>query len=148
MDSNEPSYRWIALFLSFLQMFIYGFVLNSIPPVLPLIVAEFSITLAEAGLLMTFFAVPAIFSVPAALVIIKFGVKRISILGLGLLLIGVSLTAFSTNYASLLFGRLVGGVGGTLLFVTAASIIPMWFNQWKYWRDRIQHESVYEHLKK
>jgi predicted MFS family arabinose efflux permease len=111
-------------------MFIYGFVLNSIPPVLPLIVAEFSITLAEAGLLMTFFAVPAIIiSIPGALVIAKFGIKKISLLGLGLLLIGVGLTAFSTNFASLLLGRLVGGVGGTLLFVTAASIIPMWFSQ-------------------
>ncbi len=130
MDFNESSYRWIALFLSFLQMFIYGFVLNSIPPVLPLIVAEFSITLAEAGLLMTFFAVPAIIiSIPGALIIIKFGVKRISILGLGLLLIGVLMTVFSTNFAILLTGRLVGGIGGTLLFVTASSLIPMWFNQ-------------------
>ena len=130
MDFNEPSYRWIALFLSFLQMFIYGFVLNSIPPVLPLIVAEFSITLAEAGLLMTFFAVPAIvFSIPGALIIIKFGVKRISILGLGLLIMGSIITVFSTNFAILLIGRLVGGIGGTLVFVTASSLIPMWFNQ-------------------
>jgi len=130
MDFHEPSYRWIALFLAFLQMFIYGFVLNSIPPVLPLIVAEFSITLAEAGLLMTFFAVPAIIiSIPGALIIIKFGVKKISILGLGLLLIGVLMTVFSTNFAILLTGRLVGGIGGTLLFVTASSLIPMWFNQ-------------------
>jgi len=129
MDFEEPSYRWIALFLSFLQMFIYGFVLNSIPPVLPLIVAEFSITLAEAGLLMTFFAVPAIFSIPGALIIIKFGVKKISMLGLGLLFIGVLITVFSNNFATLLIGRLVGGVGGTLVFVTAASIIPMWFDK-------------------
>jgi DHA1 family purine base/nucleoside efflux pump-like MFS transporter len=110
-------------------MFIYGFVLNSIPPVLPLIVAEFSITLAEAGLLMTFFAVPALVSIPSVLIIIKFGVKKISILGLGFLLIGALITVFSTNFATLLIGRLVGGVGGTLVFVTAASIIPMWFDQ-------------------
>ena len=130
MDFNESSYRWIALFLSFLQMFLYGFVLNSIPPVLPLIVAEFSITLAEAGLLMTFFAVPAIIiSIPGALIIVKFGVKKISILGLGLLLIGVLMSVFSTSFTILLIGRLVGGIGGTLVFVTASSLIPMWFNQ-------------------
>lgn len=130
MDFHEPSYRWIALFLSFLQMFIYGFVLNSIPPVLPLIVAEFSITLAEAGLLMTFFAIPAIVvSIPGALIIFKFGVKKISIFGLGLLLGGVLMSVFSTNFTILLIGRLVGGIGGTFVFVTASSLIPMWFNQ-------------------
>jgi predicted MFS family arabinose efflux permease len=128
MDSEATSYRWVALFLSWIQMWLYGFTLNSIPPVLPLIIAEFSITLAEAGLLMTLFAVPAIIvSIPGALIIAKFGVKKISISGLGLLLIGVLMAVFSTNFAMLLSGRLVAGIGGTLLFITASSIIPICF---------------------
>lgn len=129
MDFEETSYRWIALFLSWIQMWLYGFILNSIPPILPLIISEFSITLAAAGLLMTLFAVPAIIvSVPGALIIAKFGVKKISISGLGLLLVGVLITVFSTNFLMLLISRLIAGIGGTLLFVTSSSIIPIWFN--------------------
>ena len=129
MDFEETSYRWVALFLSWIQMWLYGFILNSIPPVLPLIIAEFSISLAEAGMLMTLFAVPAIIiSIPGALIISKFGVKKITISGLGLLLIGVLLTVFSTNFLTLLISRLVAGIGGTLLFVTSSSIIPIWFS--------------------
>jgi MFS family permease len=54
-------YRWVILIIVYLSILAFTFLLQSIPPILPLIISELKLLYAEAGLLMSLFALPGLF---------------------------------------------------------------------------------------
>ncbi len=54
-------YRWVILILSYLCMLGLAFSIQSLPPILTLIIKELDLTHAKAGLLVSLFALPTIF---------------------------------------------------------------------------------------
>jgi len=49
------------LIITFFSMFLYGMVLQSVPPILTTLTNELNLTHTEGGLLMSLFALPGLF---------------------------------------------------------------------------------------
>ena len=93
-------YRWIILLVVYLCMLVYAFTLQSLAPVLTLIIRDLKISHTQAGLLMSLFTLPAVF---LAILIgllsdrwgsFKVGLTSFSLLIAGTLLFGLSRTFF------------------------------------------------------
>ncbi len=128
MADAAPRLKWYVLVATLFAFLAYGFSLQVIPPLMTSIVAEFGVSNAEAGLLMSFVLIPGvILSIPVSIVLDKYGVKATG--GVALLLIVVSslLTAVASDFTMLLVARLILGVGGALIMIVTPTIIPQWF---------------------
>ncbi|MFZ3063113.1 MAG: MFS transporter, partial [Actinomycetota bacterium] len=120
--------RWSALALGYLCALSFAFVFQSIPPVLSLIIKDLGISHAQAGALMSLFALPGIaISIPGGLLADFFGEKRTGLLALVLMILGVVLVASGKSFAILGLGRIVSGVGALTLSIVAARLISSWF---------------------
>lgn len=81
--------KWLMLAISFFSLFSFVFAMLSVPPVVPQIMLEFGLSHAEAGLLMLLVALPAIFlALPAGILVVKWGPRRVGSLGLFISTIG------------------------------------------------------------
>ncbi|MDF3832116.1 MFS transporter [Cupriavidus basilensis] len=81
-------------------------------PLFPWIKAEFGLSYAELGLLMTvFFAVSAVVQTASGFVVDRFGASPVLFGGLGLLGAAALLLSVSPSYAMLLLGAGVAGIG-------------------------------------
>jgi MFS family permease len=99
-----------------------------VPPVMPLLMAEFSQSAGQAGLLMSVFAVTGLLlAVPSGFILQKLGYRRTGLMALAILAIGAASGAFSRGIGSLLLSRFVEGAGLSLMAVTAPDIIALWF---------------------
>jgi MFS family permease len=105
-----------------------GMAMQTISPVLTEIVSEFSLSYAQGGLLMSFFALPAILiSIPAGMLADRYNQKIILITSLILVIAGSILFFNSANFYMLLLGRVIIGFGSAALFVLGPQIIAQWF---------------------
>lgn len=85
-----------------------------LPPVLPLLVADFGIRSGQAGFLVTvFFSMYAVFQLPAGMLADKFGQMRLLFVGMVVLLIGIFLVAIANSYKMLIMAQLLAGIGGS-----------------------------------
>lgn len=115
---------WLILWAAFSAGVIATFVQFSIPPILPLLQAHYHVTYTDSALLMSLFALATILSaVPSGFVVQQFGVRKIGLIGLVILFIGVLLCLIANSYAIILFGRIIEGFGFGLVSVAAPSAI-------------------------
>lgn len=122
------SYRWVMLLVAFFAIFTYHLTLQSVPPVLSLIIEEFRLTHAQAGLIMSAFALSGIFlAIPAGLIVDRYGPKRVAVVSYCLAIAGVVVVAFSPSLILLLVGRVFTGVGAITLMLLAPQFISRWF---------------------
>jgi len=106
----------------------FAFVFQSLPPTLTLIVKELKLTHAQAGLLMSLFALPAIFlSIPGGLLSDYYGIRKIGIISLVLMIVGTLLVALSDAFLNISSGRLLSGVGAVTLSIVASQLLSQWF---------------------
>ena len=106
----------------------FALVFQSIPPILRLIVSELRITHAQAGLLMSLFALPGIFlAIPGGIISDRFGAKKIGFASLILMIIGTFLAALSNGFLLMAFGRAVSGIGAVTLAVVLPQLLSRWF---------------------
>ena len=120
--------RWVMLLVSLFAFMAYGFVFQSLPPLLNELQGVFGVDDAAAGLLMSFVVIPGIFlALPAGVLINKFGFRRLSFVSVILVAVGSLVTAFSTTFLVALVGRLILGVGGCVVTVGIPTFIPQWF---------------------
>ncbi|MFB5189777.1 MFS transporter [Alicyclobacillus fastidiosus] len=96
----------------------------AVPPVLILIQVKYQTSYASNGLLMSVFAFATILSaVPGGLIVQRYGVRKISLAGLGLMFVGILLSLATRYFLVFLIGRLVQGIGFGLTAVAAPSAI-------------------------
>ena len=125
---ERPRYRWSILFASFFAFVAYAFAFQEAPPLIPLIIEEFNISHAEAGLMMSIVLVPGIFlSLPAGFFVERYGVRRVGFVSLVCIVLGSFVTAMATSFVIILAGRLILGIGGTFIITTTPAIIAQWF---------------------
>lgn len=106
----------------------FALVFQSIPPILRLIISELKITHAQAGLLMSLFALPGIFlAIPSGMILERFGVKKLSVISLILMIIGTSLIGLSDSFLIIALGRTVSGIGAITLAVILPQVLSRWF---------------------
>ncbi|RJG57662.1 MFS transporter [Sphingobium terrigena] len=127
-SSRPGRYRWVVVTLVFIVYTAAYCDRAAIGITLPSIKAEFGLTNTQAGVLISAFAfIYAGFQVPGALLISRFGVRRI----LPLFLILTSLVTLGTGLSSglvALFGlRILLGLAESPLGVAAVTTINNWF---------------------
>ncbi len=126
--SDNRAYRWKILIASYLASFAFGMTLQNVPPVMPLLIEDFGLAHAEAGLTMSLFALPMIFlSIPAGLLADRLGPKRVGLLAFVCTIVGSLVVAFSTSFPMLLAGRAIAGAGALTLVLIAPQFISQWF---------------------
>ncbi len=105
----------IALIMSF--WFVISFITNILGPLIPDIISNFSLkNLALAGFIPTsFFVAYAVMSIPAGLMIEKWGEKRVLLFGFLMPFIGSLLFAFLHTYQVLLCSCFIIGLGMAML---------------------------------
>lgn len=124
----ESRYRWVILALAYLCMLGFAFPLQSLPPVLTLIIRDFRLTHTEAGLLMSLFALPTIFfAILAGGVSDRWGPFKTGAISLVLVIVGMLIFSLSSSFLWLGLGRVVAGVGAVTISIVAPQIISQWF---------------------
>jgi predicted MFS family arabinose efflux permease len=125
---GDAGRRWAMLLVIYLAMLAFGIVLQSVPPVLSLILDELGLSHAQGGLLMSFFALPGIFmAIPAGILADRYSQKLITILSLTLMIAGTLLFAMGGSLMVLAAGRIVAGVGSMILLVVLPQLLAQWF---------------------
>ncbi|SDK02113.1 MFS transporter [Natronorubrum texcoconense] len=86
--------------------------LLAFPPLFPLLGAEFDLTTAQLGLLVTAIYLPTLFlQIPLGELVDRIGAKRILVGGLVVTSLGVSLSGLATGYWMLLAFAFLSGIG-------------------------------------
>lgn len=121
-------YRWVILILAYLCMLGFAFALQSLPPILTLVIGELRLTHAEAGLLMSFFALPTIFlAILTGFLSDRWGPFKTGVISLILVIVGTLILAVSGAFLSAGLGRIIAGLGAVTISIVAAQILSQWF---------------------
>jgi MFS family permease len=121
-------YRWVILSLSYLCMLVFAFTLQSLPPILTLVIKELKLTHTQAGLLMSLFALPAIFlAILAGLLSDRWGSFRTGVMSLILIIIGTVIFVVSGTFLYAGLGRIIAGVGAVTVSIIAPQMLSQWF---------------------
>lgn len=96
----------------------------ALPPILPLLVADFPINYAEAGFLLTvFFAVYSVFQVPAGVLADRVGKPPLVVASVGGLAAGVLLASTAGSYVDLVVAQTVAGASGSAYHPSGMALI-------------------------
>ena len=96
----------------------------ALPPILPLLVRDFSISYGEAGVLLTvFFATYSVFQLPAGVLADRIGQRWILAAGMAVLAAGILVAAGAQDYRTLVVAEALAGVGGSTYHPAGMSLI-------------------------
>jgi predicted MFS family arabinose efflux permease len=124
----EAKRRWVILGVAYLCSLAFAITMQSVPPILSLVMAEFKLSYAQGGLLMSFFALPGIvISIPAGMLADRYGQKTIGIISFAFVIAGTAIFASGSSLTMLALGRVVSGVGAITLVVLAPQLLAQWF---------------------
>ncbi len=127
MANAGPS-RWKALFEIYLCMLAAAFGMQSIPPIMSLLIHDFGLSHHQGGMLMSLFALPAIFvSIPAGMLADRYNIRWVGIAGLVFVGAGSAVVAMSNSFAALVSGRVITGIGAITVVVVSGQAIARWF---------------------
>ncbi|MDZ7700559.1 MAG: MFS transporter [Halobacteriales archaeon] len=96
----------------------------ALPPILHLLVADFDITLGQAGALLTvFYAMYSVFQLPAGALADRLGKKPVLGAGMVVLAAGIFLAAQADSYLTLVGAQALAGIGGSTYHPSGMSLI-------------------------
>jgi len=123
-----PKYAWVILIVAFTASVAAPLNQFKVPPIMPILMEAFNLSMSSAGLLMSVFAITGfILALPAGLILQRLGLKVTGLIAMGCLVIGSTTGALSTSAALMLTSRVIEGVGMGLIAVVAPAAIAMWF---------------------
>jgi len=121
-------YRWVILILCYVSMLVYALTMQCLPPILTLLIDALKLTHAEAGSLMSLFALPAILlAILAGMLADRWGGFKTGVIALILAIIGALVFAASGAFLYAGLGRVVAGIGGATIAIVAAQVLSQWF---------------------
>jgi predicted MFS family arabinose efflux permease len=124
----EAKRRWVILGVALLCCLAFAITMQSVPPILSLVMAEFKLSYAQGGLLMSLFALPGIvISIPAGMLADRYGQKTIGIISFALMIAGTAIFASGNSLPVLVLGRMVAGAGALTMLVLAPQLLAQWF---------------------
>ncbi|NIS63093.1 MAG: MFS transporter [Proteobacteria bacterium] len=119
---------WFALFVLLTASVAAPLNQFKVPPVLPLLMDAFSLSVGRAGLLMSVFALTGlILALPVGFVFQKLGYRITGLLAVGSVIVGASMGAVSTGTGTMLISRVIEGLGMSFMTVVAPAVIATWF---------------------
>jgi len=119
---------WFAL--AILLLFSIAAPLNQfkIPPIMPILMGAFNLSVGRAGLLMSVYAVTGLaLALPAGLIFQKLGYRITGLIAGGSIVLGAVLGATSSSMGNLLMSRVIEGIGTSFMAVLAPAIIAVRF---------------------
>lgn len=120
--------RWLVLVVVFLARISMGFQFQSVASVAPFIVEDLGLSYAQLGWLIGLFSLPGVLAaVPGGILGLRFGERRVAVLGLALMAAGGLVTAWGPDFLVASVGRTVSGVGAILLNLALSKIVADWF---------------------
>lgn len=129
MSQPKTAYRWVILFMVYICMLVFAFTLQFLPPILPIIIANFNLSHAQAGLLMGLFTLPSIFlAIPAGLLSDRWGTYKVGLISLLIVFAGMLTFVLSRTFVLAGLGRTIAGAGAVTLTIVAAKILSQWFH--------------------
>ena len=118
------------LFVAVFSSTAFLFSTQSIPPLLPTLIGEFGLTHATASSLVWLAALPGVFlSILGGMLTSRFGVKRLAVVGAGIMTGGSLLCSTVGSVSFLQCSRFLLGVGGAMVLVSAPVLICQWFEE-------------------
>ncbi len=133
ISGEEPEltrYRWLVLFASLFAFIAYAFAFQAAPPLILSLMTEFAVSNAQASLTMAFVLLPGIFlALPGGLLVGRYGIKPVGFASLICVILGSLVTAIANSFVTLLIGRLILGIGGSLIVTAAPATIAQWFKR-------------------
>ena len=126
MKSKSPWFILIIILLASMAAPLNQF---KVPPVLPLLMEAFGASAAQAGLLMSLFAITGLFlALPAGFIFQKLGYRLTGLIAILSLVIGAASGALTRAFDIMLATRFVEGAGMSLMSVVAPAVIALWFS--------------------
>lgn len=130
ISGPSPGKKWGILGTAYICIVAFGLTFQSVPPILSLVMSELNLTYAQAGLLMSFFALPGIiFSIPAGLLADRHSQRIIGTVALILMAGGSGIVAVGNSFPILALGRVVSGIGGMTVCILMPQIVSQWFKE-------------------
>jgi MFS family permease len=124
----SPRHPWLILAVVLLGSVAAVLAQFAAPPLMPLVMADFGIDLAQASSLMSVFSVTGlVLALPAGIILGRFGPVATGAVALASVVLGSALGALAPDYAVLLTSRLVQGTGVGLIGVTAPAVVAATF---------------------
>lgn len=119
--------RWRMLFVLFLARTAMAYQFQTVASDGPFLIETLGIGYAELGTLIGLYMLPGIvIALPGGMLGQRFGVKRITVIGLGLMAVGGVM--MSIDSVPLVFaGRLVSGLGAVFVNVLMTKMVADWF---------------------
>lgn len=115
------------LFVLFLARTAVAYQFQTVASDAPFLIAALGIGFAEIGTLIGLYMLPGIvIALPGGVLAQRFGVKRLVLVGLGLMAAGGALTA-SDSTALVFGGRLISGLGAVFVNVLMTKMVTDWF---------------------
>lgn len=122
-----PRYRFVIGALILAAHFSIGLNFTPVSSVLPLVIEDYDVSRAAAGLLVALpMLVKALIGLPGSVVIGRFGLKRVFTLS-WFLLGSLALSAVAPNFSTMLVLRFIYGIGAGLMMPALASLVMQWF---------------------
>lgn len=119
---------WLVLAVAFLASVAAVMAQFAAPPLMPVLMDEFGIGIAEASSLMSIFSITGLLlALPAGLVLQRFGPLVTGAVAMLSVIAGSLLAATTTDYGVLLLSRAVQGVGTGLIGVAAPAVVAAAF---------------------
>ena len=120
--------RWIVLALVFVTRTSMGFQFQSVASVAPLMIADLGLSYAQLGTLIGLYMLPgAFFALPGGVIGHRFGVRRVVVAGLILMVAGGAVTAAAGSFGAAVSGRLLSGAGAVVMNILLATMVSAWF---------------------
>jgi predicted MFS family arabinose efflux permease len=121
-------YAWVILVVVYLASVVAPFNQFKVPPIMPILIDNFQITLAQAGSLMSLIAlVGLLLALPGGIILQRLGPKVTAVIAMGFIAIGSVIGALAGTFSILMVSRLLEGVGIGLIGVAAPATIAAWF---------------------
>ena len=123
---NVLPYAWVILAVVYLASVVAPFNQFKVPPIMPVLMDEFKINLAQAGALMSLIAVTGlVLALPPRISRQRWGPKITVGVALGCMAVGSVLGALSASIGVLLASRVIEGIGVGLIGVAAPATIAI-----------------------
>lgn len=123
-----PSYAWVVLGAIFVASVAAPVNQFKVPPVMPVLMADFDLTMTSAGLFMSLFSLAGLIAAfPAGGMLAAIGKRRTVGVALAFLMFGSFWGGFAQSEQTLYASRMVEGAGMAILGVVAPAVIAAWF---------------------
>ena len=127
-EVTTPAGAWTVVWCLFTIGDVGCFNFMKVPPLMPVLIDHFKLSLARAGLMMSLIGVSGLLLVlPAGIFVTRYGIKVTALVAMSFSTAGCLLGAVAANYPVFLLSRGLEGISFSLLAVVGGTAAGIWF---------------------